>query len=77
MTEVYKVEEVDLGMRLESQKVDVLMKVGWKSRAVTCNFVRHVQSHVVTCSAAEDVESGRYPNLSKNMIKNQTQLSSF
>ena len=32
------------------------MKVGWKSR-------------VVTCIVAEDVERGSYPNLSKNTIK--------
>ena len=42
------------------------MKVGWKSRAVTCS---HMQSRVVTCSAAEDVKCVRYPNLSKNTIK--------
>ena len=40
MTEAYKVEEVDSGMRLENQRVDVLMKVGWKSRAVTCSHVQ-------------------------------------
>ena len=39
MTEAYKAEEVDLGMRLESQKVDVLIKIGWKTRAVMCRYV--------------------------------------
>ena len=43
-------------MRLESQKVENLMKVSWRSCAVTCN-------------AAEDVEYGSYLNSSKNTIK--------
>ena len=66
MTEAYKAKEFDSGMRLESRKVDVLMKVGWKSRAV---MYSHVHLCVVTCSAAENVECGRHPNLSKNTIK--------
>ena len=66
MTETYKAEAIHSGIRLESRKVDIIMKVGWKSRALTCS---HVQSHTVTCSAAVDVECGRYPNLSKNIIK--------
>ena len=45
-----------LWLRLTRSRIDVLMKVGWKSRAVTC-------------SAAEDVECVRYPNSSKNTIK--------
>ena len=44
MTEAQKAKEVDSGMRLESRRVDVLMKVGWKSHAVTCS---HVQSNIV------------------------------
>ena len=54
-----------------------MIKVGWKSRAVTCS---HVQSREVTCSAAEDVEYVRYPNSSKNTIKikrNSVLFSSF
>ena len=47
MTEAYKVEKVDLGMRLENRRVDVLIKVGWKSRTVTYS---NVQSRAVTCS---------------------------
>ena len=54
-------------MKLESRKIKVLIKVGCKSRAVTCN-------------ASEDIEYGNYPNLSKNMIKikcSSVFLSSF
>ena len=47
-------------MRLESQKVDVLMKQLIKS---------HVQSRAVTCGVTEDAKHGKYLNLSKNMIK--------
>ena len=64
MIGAYKVKEVDLGMRLESRKVDVLIKVGWKSCAVTC-------------SAAEDVVYGRYPNSSKNTINIKRSLVFF
>ena len=53
MTEVFK-----------SQKVEVLMKVGWKLRAVMC-------------TATEDVEHGSYPNLSKNTIKIKRSLVLF
>ena len=55
MTEAYKAEEVDSGIRLESQNVDVLMKVGWRSRAVMCS---HVQSYVVwlMMSSVEDTQ---------------------
>ena len=39
MTEAKKAKEVKPGMRLKSQKVEVSMKVGWKSHVVTCNAV--------------------------------------
>ena len=47
MTGAYKAEEDNLDMRFESRKVDVLMKVGWKSHVVTCS---DVQSREVMCS---------------------------
>ena len=47
MTEAYKVKEVNSDIRLESQRIDVLMKVSWNSYAVMCS---HVQSCAVTCS---------------------------
>ena len=51
-------------MRYKSQKVEVLIL---NSRLeVMCSYV---QSRAVTCNAAEDVERGGYPNLSKNTIK--------
>ena len=53
-------------MRLESRKVEVLMKVDWKLYAVTCS---HVQLRAVMFNIAENVECGSYPNLSKNPIK--------
>ena len=61
MTEAYKVEDrcFDEG-RLEVTSSHVQSCVVMFS---------HVQSCAVTCSAAEDVECVRYPNLSKNTIK--------
>ena len=63
-------------MRLKSRKVEILMKIGWKSRAVTCSHVQsravmcsYVQSRAVTCNAAGCVKRVSYLNLSKNMIK--------
>ena len=47
MTEAQKAKEVDSEMRLKSQKVDVLMKIGWKSYAVMCNAAVDVESGVI------------------------------
>ena len=57
-------------MRLESHKIKGLMKRLAGS---------YVQSCIVMCNVAEDVECGSYPNLSKNMIKikHSLILSSF
>ena len=57
-------------MRLEIQKVKVLMKQLARN---------HVQSRAVIYNVTEDVKRGNYPNLSKNTIKIKRSLvfSSF
>ena len=51
-------------MKLESRKVEVLMKVSWRSCAVTYNVV-------------EDVKHRSYSNSSKNIIKIKRSLVLF